>query len=149
MENFYQIIDSHNVKINNTYQLKNINKGNIKVIILDDIKLMRHIMFKMLVILGIDENNITEVSSGMECLELIKKQHYDLIMIDINMPFMDGYETSFKLREDDFKGLLIAITGMIGYDEYLKAYKNGINYFHTKPYDMSTLKALLKLHNII
>lgn len=66
-----------------------------KILVVDDNaanrKVFRHLLKKTLV-------QVTEADSGMECLNLIQKNHYDLIFLDHMMPDMDGVETLRRLK---------------------------------------------------
>lgn len=66
-----------------------------KILVVDDNaanrKVFRHLLKKTLV-------QVTEADSGMECLNLIQKNHYDLIFLDHMMPDMDGVETLHRLK---------------------------------------------------
>jgi len=52
----------------------------------------RHLLKETLV-------QVTDVESGMECLELVQKNRYDLIFLDHMMPDMDGVETLHRIKE--------------------------------------------------
>lgn len=68
-----------------------------KVLIVDDNQLNRTILRKMLQINDIQSD---EASNGVEAFQfLMTKQHYDVILMDYHMPFMDGLETIRKIRE--------------------------------------------------
>lgn len=47
-----------------------------------------------------DDYDITAVLSGKRCLEALKKRHYDLILLDYQMPEMNGAETLRRIREE-------------------------------------------------
>ncbi len=60
--------------------------------------------------------NALSASNGIECLEIIKKNKVDMILMDLNMPVMNGLETSKAIREMvQFKD--IVIIGVIGYED--------------------------------
>lgn len=48
--------------------------------------------------MGFKENNIKTASGGHEALDLSMDQHFDLILMDLCMPDMDGYETTRQIR---------------------------------------------------
>ena len=89
-------------------------------------------------------------SSGRECLELVQKNNYDLILLDHMMPEMDGLEVLQRLKTMDnnisFEAPVIALTAnaIVGAREkYINA---GFNDYLSKPIDYNELEAVLKKH---
>lgn len=85
---------------------------------------------------------------GYEALEKIKDQTYDLILMDIHMPILDGYETAQKIREleDEEKAKIpiIALTASVSSDLKDKICEAGMNDYLSKPYNPKELYAKLK-----
>lgn len=76
------------------------------VLLVDDSSTMRKIIGRSLRQAGIDFDNIFEASDGLEALEVLEKEHVDIVLSDINMPNMDGI--SFlreKSTRDNIKGI--------------------------------------------
>lgn len=98
-------IDKVNDEDNDTETADNIRK---RILIVDDNKLNIKVATKLLSDLPYD---IDECYNGVECLEKIKLNSYDLILMDIMMPEMDGEVTIKKLKDNsDFKTPVIALT---------------------------------------
>lgn len=98
-------IDKVNDEDNDTETADNIRK---RILIVDDNKLNIKVATKLLSNLPYD---IDECYNGVECLEKIKLNSYDLILMDIMMPEMDGEVTIKKLKDNsDFKTPVIALT---------------------------------------
>jgi len=75
-------------------------------------------------------------NNGEECLELLKQnKHYDLILMDINMPVMDGYATTRKIRQSSEYDTIpiIALTALTSPDEVSKMFDVGMNGHLAKP----------------
>jgi two-component system chemotaxis response regulator CheY len=70
----------------------------IRTLIVDDSSVMRKIIERALRQAGLDPLVVHEAGSGMEGLDVLKAQHVDLILSDINMPLMDGLEFLRQLR---------------------------------------------------
>lgn len=87
---------------------ENTGYGNKKILLVDDNKLNIKVARKALDPFGFE---ITECSNGVEALEQVENNTYDLILMDIMMPIMGGEEAMEKLREmPDFHTPVIALT---------------------------------------
>lgn len=86
-------------------------------------------------------------NNGLEALDFIRKYKYDLILMDIRMPEMDGYETTIRIRADkknpNNNVPIIALTASALVDEKAKALSVGMNYHLTKPFTPDGLLGLL------
>ena len=82
-------------------------------------------------------------TSGQECLDLCKTNKYDIILMDIMMPLMNGIETLKRIRIDDKKVPVIALTAdaVEGMEE--KYLKEGFNDYLSKPIDRNKLGIIL------
>lgn len=88
--------------------------------------------------------------NGEQALNVILEasSYYDIIFMDCEMPVMDGYEASKKIREHEVKNQLkpaaiIALTAHAFKEYKLKTEQAGMNYFMTKPINIDKLKKLL------
>lgn len=85
-------------------------------------------------------------SNGKEALALTENQHYHLILMDIRMPIMDGYEFAIRLRDDQSNRNkmvpIIALTASALIDERDKAMRAGMNHHITKPFDADEIKVI-------
>jgi CheY-like chemotaxis protein len=68
-----------------------------KIMIVDDEEKIRYIVKKMLEDKG---HEVMEAESGKECLEIIKDKKPDLILMDVMMPEMDGWEAAREIKKD-------------------------------------------------
>lgn len=87
--------------------------------------------------------NVMTSTSGQECLDLCKTNKYDIILMDIMMPLMNGIETLKRIRIDDKKVPVIALTAdaVEGMEE--KYLKEGFNDYLSKPIDRNKLGIIL------
>lgn len=110
-----------------------------KVIIAEDSSVIQNLTKK---ILQFQNYEITLAKNGEEVLEKIKNDNYDLILMDINMPKMDGIEcTKFIRKMDRNKSTIpiIAITGN-AMNYTIQDFKNaGINEYVQKPLNFDIL----------
>lgn len=86
-------------------------------------------------LLGLSNATLVSVGSGQEALQKLMEQHFDIVLIDHQMPGMDGMTLMKKIKESDLRGdsIVIMITGNDG-EEYRKMYKEaGFDGYVTKP----------------
>ena len=93
--------------------------------------------------------NVMTAGHGKEALEMLNSAHYDLILSDLMMPIMDGYELLRILKSDENKGGLpiIMLTARAEMDDKLKALRIGVDDYLTKPFDEQELKA--RINNLL
>lgn len=112
----------------------------MKLLIVDDEELIRSIIKEYALI---EDYKIDEASSGEEAIKLCKKNDYDLIILDIMMPNIDGYETVKEIRSNKNTPIIILSAKSEEYDK-LQAFKLGIDDYITKPFSPKELMARIK-----
>jgi len=108
----------------------------MKILIVDDEALALARLKRMLNTLGYED--IIEADNAQSALEAIKETHFDLVLLDINMPQTSGLELGYELRyhQED-----IAIIFQTAYDEHaLKAFDIGAVGYLVKPFSMEQLQ---------
>jgi CheY-like chemotaxis protein len=85
--------------------------------------------------------NVLSATSGAECLEALKSQRPDLIVLDIMMPEMDGLEVLTRLKAmSEFANVpVVLLTAKVQYEDVLGGYKLGADYYITKPFTSTQL----------
>jgi len=85
---------------------------------------------------------------GESGLEQFKKHNYDLCLLDVMMPKMDGFELASKIREEDNDARFIFLTAKAGKEDKCIGYELGAEDYVTKPFDQDELlykiKAILR-----
>lgn len=82
---------------------------------------------------------ITTATNGQEALEKVKEQNPDVVLMDIQMPILDGYEATKTLRKTGFTKPIIAVTAHAMHNEREKCLEAGCTEFLTKPLNFSKL----------
>ena len=91
--------------------------------------------------------NTYVTDSGEEGIELAKLYDYDLILLDLSLPDMDGYEVLRKLRLSRIGTPTLILTGQDGIDSKLKGFSVGADDYLTKPFNREELIA--RIHAIV
>ncbi|GAB2650808.1 hypothetical protein GCM10027035_51260 [Emticicia sediminis] len=85
---------------------------------------------------------------GIEALDLVKKENFDIILMDIRMPEMDGYETTIEVRKLEGNANqhipIVALTASAISDEIDYAFEIGMNSYLTKPFTPDQLQKVLE-----
>lgn len=112
-----------------------------KILVVDDNRIMRKLVGTLL--LKEKKYEIVEAEDGIEALEKIQRDNFDLIILDVMMPRLDGYGVCQKLRESkDHADLpILMLTSLDAKDDMLKAFNAGVDDFIAKPVDNTVLSA--------
>ena len=110
--------------------------NEIEILLTEDKKINQEIFVGLLEGSGI---KIDIASNGHEAVEKSRKKFYSLIVMDIEMPIMNGYEASKIIRTENPKIPIIALTSNNSSRDILKTKKVGMNEHLAKPVEASTL----------
>jgi two-component system chemotaxis response regulator CheY len=116
----------------------------MKILLVDDSKTMRNIQKKILT--GLGEVEFSEAGDGLEALTCIAATPggFNLILVDWNMPNMDGHTLVGKVREKDSKTPMIMCTTEAEKTRVVEAIKVGANNYVIKPFTPETLLERVK-----
>ena len=124
----------------------NVSSGK-RILLVEDNPLNREIAEELISETGVD---VESVENGQEALEQFKEKgenYYDMIFMDIQMPVMNGYETTSAIRKlpqrDASTIPIIAMTANAFAEDILQSKKAGMNEHLTKPLDMEMLMKCL------
>ncbi|MCG8326938.1 MAG: sigma-54 dependent transcriptional regulator [Chitinophagales bacterium] len=115
-----------------------------KVLIVDD---ERSIRTTLRDILEFEKYDVEEARDGMECLVKLKQKKFDLVILDIKMPKMDGLEALERIQILQPETPVIMISGHANIDTAVEAVKKGAFDFISKPPDLNRL--LITLRNAL
>ena len=122
-----------------------LDKGQ-KILVAEDDPVNRIVILTMLARLGYN-TNVAE--NGLEVLELLEQERFDLILMDCHMPQLDGWETATRIRQldDASEGLaslpLIAVTADAMSGDREKCLRAGMNDYLSKPIDEKKLSEMI------
>ena len=118
-------------------------KPKCRIVVADDNADSAASLAMMLRILG---HEVQTAHDGQQAVELAETFRPDVMLLDIGMPRMDGYEAAQHLRKNPELGrvILIALTGWGQDDDKRRAEEAGFNHHVTKPIDLAALQSLLK-----
>ena len=112
----------------------------VKILVVDDNEINRMLAKKLL---SKFDFNVVTVDSGLKAIELLKSKDFDVVLMDIHMPGMSGYETAQSLRAMDdiyFKEVpIIALTASIMMDELKTIRDFGMTDYQIKPFKSEEL----------
>ena len=100
----------------------------------------------MKIMLGRQGANVHDAASGVEAITKAHKANYDVVLMDIQMPEMDGYETLAKLRSDNYKKPVFALTAHSMKEEKDRAIAAGFSGHISKPVDRTAIVETLLTH---
>ncbi|HMR88190.1 MAG TPA: sigma-54 dependent transcriptional regulator [Saprospiraceae bacterium] len=115
-----------------------------KILIVDDDKSIRKTLRD---ILEFEKYEIDEASDGLDCIVKIKQNQYDVIILDVKMPRMDGMEAIEKIQNISPDTPVVMISGHGNIDTAVEAVKKGAFDFIQKPPDLNRL--LITLRNAL
>ncbi len=103
-----------------------------KILIVEDNRINQLVTKKI-----IEKNNYVckVVDDGLTALEILEKEEFDLILMDINMPMMNGFETSKRIRLKEIKTPIVALTAFDKDEITDEAISSGINDIIVKPFE--------------
>jgi PAS domain S-box-containing protein len=125
---------------------------NYSILIAEDVP-MNMYLIKTLVQDLLPEATIHEASTGKEAVSIVKNHHVDLILMDIQMPEMDGYEATRIIRQMEVQSekriAVFALTAGALKEERDKAFQYGMDEFLTKPLEAEMVhEVMMKYLNI-
>ena len=115
----------------------------LNALVVEDNNINGEILTDMLKNMG---HSVFRANNGLEALDRANIQLFDIIFMDINMPFMDGIETTHRIRTDsrlNSKSCIVGLTAHSSDNFGEKAKNSGMNYFFTKPIRLEALRKII------
>ena len=113
----------------------------IKVLVVDDEKIIRDFFGRLLSLQGLE---VIEAEDGYKAAELAKGNKFDLYFIDVRMPGMDGLETFRQIRQVHPEALVVMMTGYALDNILEQAQKEGASGSIRKPFAIGEIKGIVE-----
>jgi len=124
----------------------------LKILLVEDNVLNQRIVLFSLKKLN---HEVTIANNGLEALEKFRQENYDVVLMDIMMPIMDGLEATTKIREEEDlmqtrkRTPIIALTANTMDNDRTKCLSYGMDEFMSKPFDIEKLKHIFNKLEIV
>ncbi len=128
-----EILHKNNT-VNNTYK---------KILVAEDNKINQIVTKNLLNLIGYD---CVIVENGFNALQMVKKEDFDLILMDLNMPYLDGVEATRRIREFEQNIPIIALTASELSEVNDECMEVGMNDIINKPLNKNDLKTIIIKH---
>jgi len=115
--------------------------GQANILVIDDEESMRDSCRQVLSRVG---HTVVAAEDGSIGLTMLKKESFDLIILDLKMPGLGGIEVLKRVKEDDPEAIVVVITGYATVDSAVEAMKNGAYDFIPKPFTPETLRMIVR-----
>ena len=125
------------MELNQTIESQ-INRSDYKILIVDDV-VSNVLLLKIL--LTNEKFQVCTASNGKMCIEMAKSEHPDLILLDVMMPELNGFDTAVILKKDPetLEIPIIFLTALNNPSDLVKGFQVGANDFLTKPFNKEEL----------
>ncbi|MEG3842993.1 response regulator [Microcoleus sp. herbarium14] len=144
----FESLDANNCKLPvNSQSVTPNSSSSLRILLAEDHPINQQVIVEQLAALGYHADC---AANGQEALDLLAQKSYNLVLMDCQMPVLDGYETAQKLRkrEKGEKGdrhiFVIALTAHAMPGEREKCLAAGMDDYLSKPVDLDALAAVLK-----
>lgn len=135
--------DCETILKNNTMLESKVNKTHLKILIVEDNKINQMVTKKLL---DKSDHTCKIAENGLEAIELVEKYKFDLILMDIHMPILNGFDASKKIRELGVLTPIIALTASDKNEIINEMAINGINDVLVKPFEIRDLQVIIEKH---
>lgn len=116
-----------------------------KILIVDDSPLLRATARRAVLQAGVEPANVREAQNGKEALDALAKEPADVVLLDINMPVMDGFQfVERKAQEPSLANVKVALVTTEGNKKRLERMTQlGVTHYLRKPFEPEELRALV------
>jgi two-component system chemotaxis response regulator CheY len=118
---------------------------NCNVLIVDDSAVLRRAIRKVVMLAGVAEDRIREAGNGREALDVLESTWIDLVLLDLNMPVMNGEEFARELaKRPALKDVLVVVVSTeVNQDRLKRMHDLGVVDNLRKPFEPEDLRTLI------
>lgn len=116
----------------------------MKILLVEDEDLLSKVIAKGLKKLGFAVDQAYEGDTALYCYEV---NNYDLIILDLNIPIIDGFEVLRRIRKTDFETKILILSARSEINDRVLGLNEGANDYLVKPFDFEELTA--RIYNLI
>ena len=116
--------------------INNTNEPRAKVLVVDDEESIVDMLATALRFTGYE---VTSAASGFDALRTVKESRPDLIVLDVNMPDVDGFEVCRRIRRDGIDSPVIFLTARDAPEDLRAGFSHGGDDYLTKPFSLEEL----------
>ena len=124
-------------------EIRNGNKQDLKILLVEDTPINQKVILNQLELLGYKAD---WVNNGQEALERLTESKYDIILMDCQMPVLDGYRATEMLRQQEGKEMHTVVIGLTAYamkGDREKCLAAGMDDYLSKPVSMTDFSATI------
>jgi len=115
-----------------------------KILIVDDDETLREMLGEQFALH--EEFSVSEAENAAEGINAVKNEHFDLVLLDVDMPDMDGREACKVMRRNGYAGPIIMLTAEDSESATILGLDAGANDYVTKPFRFAVLLARIRAH---
>jgi DNA-binding response OmpR family regulator len=114
----------------------------MKILVVEDEKRMAHALRR-----GLEEEHytVTVTGDGISAVELVESDHFDLILLDLMLPGIDGFEVTRRLRKTAQSAPILMLTARDAVPDMVKGLDSGADDYITKPFPFEVLLARIRV----
>jgi len=137
------VVDENNTR-NEKLKL-NINLSDsipLKILLVEDNQINQKLALMLFKKMGYKD--VILAQDGLEAVESVKINHFDVIFMDCQMPNMNGFDSTKAIRKMEINIPIIAMTANAMPEDEKKCYESGMDYYITKPINVTKLQKIIK-----
>ena len=109
------------------------NLSLTKILVVDDEENIRNLLCETLRLVGFKP---TPARNGNEAISLIRKDNFDLVLLDVNMPFLDGFQTLERIRLSSKSIPVIMLSARTDKEDVIAGLRDGADDYIAKPFNI-------------
>src|SRR5204863_4401716 len=115
-----------------------------KILIVDDDETLRESLKEQFSLH--EEFRVGDAATATQGIKALKSEHSDIVLLDVNLPDMDGREACKIMRRNGYKGPVIMLTAQTSESDTILGLDAGANDYVTKPFRFGVLLARIRAH---